>query len=179
MVERNGIERIDELRLSKADSREISALLDESFGGEFEGRSFFIQRNHLRLVKRVSGRIVGHLALVYRAIRIGENLVTIMGIGDVAVAKEARRQGIGAVLVDAAIAEAKQSKALFLLLFGEAKIYGRAGFESATNPLVWVEHTDFHSTSITRKPSESLMIYQLGTKNWDQSAEVDFLGGLF
>ncbi len=179
MSERNGIERIDELRLSKADSREISTLLDDSFDGEFEGRSFFVQRNHLRLVKRVSGRVIGHLALVYRAMRIGENPVTVMGIGDVAVAKEARRQGIGAALVEAAIAEAKQTEALFLLLFGEAKIYGRAGFNNATNPLVWVEQTGFHSTGIARRPRESLMVYQLGDTSWDNSAEVDLLGGVF
>ena len=179
MSERSNIERIDELRLSKADSKAISALLDASFSGEFEGRSFFVQRNHLRLVKRVSGRIIGHLALVYRAVRIGENLVTILGIGDVAVAKEARRQGIGAALVEAAIAEAKQTEALFLLLFGESKIYGRAGFKSVSNPLVWVEHENFHSTGIVRRSRESLMVYQLGTTSWDSRAEVDLLGGVF
>ena len=179
MSKGSGIERIDELRLSKADSEAISALLDESFDGEFEGRSFFVQRNHLRLVKRVSGLIIGHLALVYRAVRIGENLVTILGIGDVAVAKEARRQGIGMALVDAAMAEAKQTEALFLLLFGEAKIYGRAGFKSVSNTLVWAEHESFHSTGIVRRPGESLMVYQLGATGWDHSAEVDLLGGLF
>jgi len=173
------IERIDELRLSKADRKEISALLNAGFGGEFGDRSFFAQRHHLRLVKRVSNRIAGHLALVYRVISIDGNPVTIIGIGDVAVAEDARRQGIGAALVDAAIEEARRTEALFLLLFGEANIYSRAGFRAADNPLVWVVQENFQTSRIVQKPSESLMVYQLGTMGWDNGTKIDLLGGLF
>lgn len=78
------VEAIPKWQFSPADETEIAGLLARCFPTDFSGRSFFQQRHHLRLVIRAQGRIVGHMALLFRAIRLGETLVNIAGLAEVA-----------------------------------------------------------------------------------------------
>ncbi len=173
------IERIEEMRLGPADARAISDLLNVCFGDEFAQRSFYVQRHHVRFVQRFGDRIVGHLALSYRAIGINGAVTSVLGIGDVGVDPEMRKQGLAAALLDAALIEARAVEADFVLLFGVAKFYARAGFVPVKNPMVWLEHDGFSSKTVARRLSEHLMVYALGPKEWDQGAQIDLMGCLF
>ena len=93
------IERIEELRLSKADDAAIAALLNASFETNFGQRSFFEQRHHLRLLIRENNTVIGHMGISIRAIQMGPTLLTIAGLGDVATDINYRGQGIATRLM--------------------------------------------------------------------------------
>ena len=84
------IERIEEMRLTHADDAAIGKLLDAAFNTEFDGRSFYQNRHHVRFVVRDGDEIIGHMALGLRAIRMGDRLVQAAGLADVATAPDHR-----------------------------------------------------------------------------------------
>jgi predicted N-acetyltransferase YhbS len=173
------VERIPEWALGNADDAQIASLLARCFATDFGGRSFFQTRQHLRLVTRHDGRIIGHMALQFRAMRLGERLVTIAGLADVATDPDHRGQGIAATLLQAALAEAQASPAEFFLLFGTARLYHAAGFRPVQNPMTWVEMRGARTRAIHREPADSLMVLPLRGTPWDATAPLDLLGNLF
>lgn len=173
------VEPIPEWSLSFADDRQIAALLSRCFETDFGDRSFFMQRPHLRLVLRDGDRIIGHMALAFRSVRLGDRLIPVVGLCDVATASEYRGKGLASTLLQAAIAQARQSPAEFFMLFGVAGLYGAAGFQSAANPLIFVDMQGARTGAIKHELALSLMVLSLNDKIWDQSAPLDMLGSLF
>lgn len=172
------IEHIPEWALTEADDRQIADLLARCFDTDFGGRSFFDNRHHLRLVHR-RNRIIGHMGLQFRAVRLGERLVTIAGLADVATDPDFRGQGIAGHLLQAAIRQAAASPAEFFLLFGTAGLYAAAGFRPVANPTLWVDMRGSVTKGIRRTPSKDLMVMALRDGNWDGNATLDLLGNVF
>jgi predicted N-acetyltransferase YhbS len=172
------IERIPEWMLNEADDREIAGLLARCFDTDFGGRSFFQVRQHLRLVHR-QGRIVCHMGLQFRAMRLGERLITVAGLADVATDPELRGQGLASRLLRVAMAEAKASPAEFFLLFGTAKLYPAAGFRPVRNRMIWTDMEGAVTGAVHRAPSDGLMVLALGRSAWDETATLDLLGSTF
>ena len=173
------IDLVPEWQLGNADEAEIAGLLTRSFGEEFGGRSFFQTRQHLRLVHRREGRIVGHMALQIRAMRLGGRLITVAGLGDVATDPDHRGQGIAAGLLAEAIRVAKASPAEFFLLFGGARLYTAAGFRQVRNEMIYADMLDARSGTVAREQSESLMVLPLKDAVWDGTAVLDLVGATF
>ena len=172
------VDRIDEVRLAAADEAQITTLLTRAFGEEFGGNSFHQQRHHIRLVVR-GPQIIGHVALTYRAIRVNEAMVNVMGLAEVATDPDHRGCGIASVLLQAAIAEAKRSPAAFLLLFGDAPLYASAGFRPVRNKLRHVAMYQARTLRTQTTRSDSLMVLPLGDQHWSDGADLDMLGHLF
>ena len=173
-------ERIAEWELSAADEATIAALLQRSFASDFGGRSFFMQRHHLRLVVRDgAGTITGHVGLTYRAIRMGEALVDIFGLADVATAPEHRGKGIASLLIEEAKRLGRESGAEFLVLFGVRPLYAGSGFVSKSNLLRFPAHDDARSGGLEERRDEALMVLPLGRRAWDDRAVIDLAGCLF
>ena len=174
------IERLEELRLTAEIETEISVLLDKAFPVDYHGRSFFQNRHHCRFLHRSSDkRLVGHLAIAYRAIHMGKTRVDIIGIADVAVAKQHQNRGIGSALVSAAIAEGKRAKADFAALFGENPIYTKVGFQPAPNLITISEMEGSNTGSIVRENNKFFKVKQLGSIKWDIGVDVDLAGFAF
>jgi predicted N-acetyltransferase YhbS len=173
------IETVPEWQLTKADEAEIAALLARCFSTDFGGRSFFQVRQHLRLLRRDEGRILGHMAIQFRAMRLGERLITVAGLADVATHPDHRGKGIAAGLLQQAIATAKASPAEFFLLFGVAQIYPAAGFRKVRNHMVWTEMHGSWTGPLRREAAESLMVLPLKDSAWDEGAVLDLLGPTF
>lgn len=102
------IEAISEMDLSPADDALINRLLVTAFDDSFGDRSYFQQRHHLRLVQRSGAEIIGHMALCYRSVRLGDALVPIIGLADVATAPSMRGQGVAS-----AVERGDQDRAIF------------------------------------------------------------------
>ena len=176
------IDRIEEMRLTDAEETEITALLAASFGGYmggFGGKSFFQQRQNLRLVAREEGRIVGHMGLCYRAVRLGDDLIDIVGLGDVATLPKARGKGIASALMKASIEEAKQTRAAFFVLFGDRPLYAGHGFQNVAGPVRFIDLADARTGAVTEKHNGSLMVLPLGVHAWTQGQLLDLVGHSF
>lgn len=172
------IDRIDETRLGQSDDAEIAALLTRAFGPGFGGLSFYQQRHYVRLVVRQPD-IIGHIALTYRAIRVGDDLINIMGLAEVATDPDHRGKGIASALLSAAIVEAKQSPAQFLLLFGDAPLYSAAGFRPTSHRMRYTVMYGARTRRTNTLQSNGLMVLPLRDQPWADGADIDMAGHLF
>jgi len=176
------IERIDEMHLTDADEQKIATLLLSAFDDSFGGRSYHQQRHHLRLVLR-DPDIIGHMALTYRAIRMGEDLVDIVGLAEVATDPERRGEGIATRLLAVAMEEARASAADFFMLFGNRPIYAGHGFRVVPNTFTYVEHFGARTGNVVQTDGSDsvfdMMILPLGDLAWDETAHIDLLGTKF
>lgn len=173
------VERIPEWHLTAEVDAEIAALLAPCFPTDFGGRSFFWQRHHLRLVIRDVGRIVGHMAITFRAVALDGVLCSVAGLAEVATHPEHRGKGIATALLQAAIAEARDSPAAYFLLFGEAKIYAAAGFVPVHNRMTHVVTSAKGARGVTTKGDDSLMVLPLRGQIWPDAARLDLRGPMF
>lgn len=177
-----GIESVPEWALGPREA-EVAGLLarcfDEGPGGGFGGRSFYHQRHHLRLLARQGEALVGHVAIGWRAVRLGEALVDIAGLAEVATAPEARGRGVAKALVARSIEEARGSLADHLLLFGDPAVYGSSGFRPARNPIRHVVMAGARTWRTATARDAGLMVLPLRGAPWDADAPLDLLGPMF
>ena len=172
------VETVAEHDLTPDTDSAIAALLAQTFDTDFGGRSYFQQRHHWRHLIRAEGRVVAHVAVQLRAVRLGGRLMTVAGLAEVATDAGHRGQGHAARLVRAAIEKAAQGPAEAVILFGNAAVYAAAGFRKATNPLLWTEMRGARTGATKREPAQSLMVLPLRGTVWDDTAELDMLGSL-
>ena len=108
---------------------QLRPLLDEAFPALFNGRTYVKQRPHFRIIMRRGSEIIGHVALDYRIIRIGDGVVPICFVIDLCVRKDLRGQGVGSKLLAEAELQARGSSACFMVLMADIhEFYGRYGF---------------------------------------------------
>jgi predicted N-acetyltransferase YhbS len=173
-------ETIPEHLLTNTDEAQIAALLARCFTTDFGGRSFFQTRHSWRHVLRKDGQVIAHLAVQLRAVRLGEDLITVAGIADVATDPNQRGKGHAAALLQGALATARRSPATHVLLFGTAPLYPAAGFRPIANPLTYLDLTGARTNALYREsPEDHLQVLDLTTEAWDETKPLDLLGGLF
>lgn len=171
---------IPEHLLTNADDAAIARLLARCFTTDFGGRSFFQTRHSLRHLIRQDEAVIAHLAVQLRAVRLGDTLVTVAGIADVATDPDHRGKGLAAMLLQAAIEAARNSTAQHVLLFGTARLYPAAGFRPIANPLTYLDLTGARTIALNRdKPEKHLQVLDLKDRIWDETKPLDLLGGLF
>lgn len=176
------IERISELQLTRGDDDRIAALVDIAFRGRdagFGGRSYNKQRHHLRIIAREDGQIIGHIALLFRAIRMGDQIVQIIGLAEVATHPTHEGKGVATALLKETIRQSKQSLADFIILFGTHPIYAKHGFQKYANPLHYVVMDDCWTHKMITRVDDAFQVLALGEVDWDATAPVDLLGHLF
>lgn len=173
------IERINEYDLTRETDAEIATLLACCFGTDFGGRSYFQQRHHVRFTARENGKLLGHMALCYRDVRLGAALTPIWGLAEVATDPDARGKGIATMMLDAAVAFARTTPADFFVLFGNRPIYAGNGFEAHSNIITYLT-LDGAKTGVLKTATDGgLMVLPLGEKPWDSAAPLDLLGHKF
>ena len=174
-----GIERIDETLLTSEDEAQIAELLLRCFDTSFGGRSFYKTRPHHRLLYREDGRIFGQVSVFHQVIRMGDRLVTISGLGDVATDPDRRGQGIAGRLVQRFIDDARDGAADFAVLFGDRPLYAGLGFANKTNPMRFVAMEDARTIEVRDDTDDGLMVMKTGEIDWDDAAPLDLLGPKF
>ena len=122
---------------TSADTPEIEALLDLSFGPErLKKRSYHFRRNvppvaELCLVARDHGnpKIVGGIR--YWPITVGQMATPALLLGPLAIEPARRGTGVGAALMRQSLALAEQAGHRVVVLVGDLAYYGRFGFSPA------------------------------------------------
>ena len=174
------IDIIAEMDLTQDDDGAIADLLLQAFGPDFDGRSYYKQRHHLRIVARDdAGDIVGHIALLIRDIRLADRLTPIIGVAEVATRPDRRGEGIAGALLGEALRQARRSLADFVMLFGDRPLYAAAGFTTAANPLTYVRLDGARSDDKIHRIDDCLMVLPLRDASWDPDAPVDLVGHIF
>lgn len=173
------IDSIAEWVLTPPDETQIAKLITLCFGDDFDNRSYYRQRPHLRLIYRQDGRIIGHIALLLRAVRLGAQMTDTIGLAEVCTHPDHRGTGIASHLLKAAISHARASQVTYLTLFGTAPLYAGHGFVRHSNLLTFVAMVNTRTTAITTEAAETLMVLPLRDQIWPASAPLDMLGPLF
>lgn len=173
------IESIAEWVLTPPDETQIAKLITLCFGDDFDNRSYYRQRPHLRLIYRQDGQIIGHIALLLRAVRLGAQMTDTIGLAEVCTHPDHRGTGIASHLLQAAISHARASQAAYLTLFGTAPFYAGHGFSRQSNLLTFVAMANVRTTRIITEVAETLMVLPLRDQIWPASAPLDMLGPLF
>ena len=173
------ITRHEETRLTAGLEAEITDLLARCFPTDFGGRSFFQNRHHARLVAREGEVLVGHLAVCFRAVRLGEELLDAAGFAEVAVDPAFRGRGVGAALIAAGLEEARAARAAVALLFGERSLYAAAGFAAAGNPVTRTDTPGARTGETLRGPHPCLRVHPLNGRAWNDAATLDLAGFVF
>ena len=154
------LQRHEELRLPADVESDIAALLALCFtDADFGGRSYFQNRHHLRFCLYEGDALAGHLALVYRAVRLGDRRLDIVGLAEVAVHPGHRRKGVASTLVQAALDEGRAARADAALLFGDEPLYTRAGFRTVQNRITLIEMEGARTGITVREIPPCLMVF--------------------
>jgi predicted N-acetyltransferase YhbS len=126
-------------RLSDVPARE--ALLDRAFGGArfaktSEGlRCGRLPAAGLSFVATADGCVAGTVRLWHISAGFGRPALL---LGPLAVDPECRNRGIGAALMNRAIAEARRRGHRIILLVGDERYYARFGFSAAATGGLWL-----------------------------------------
>lgn len=158
---------------------ELAALLEAAFPDTFEGRHFYKQRPHSRLLAFDEDILVGQVGLELRAITIGGQHFEILGIIDLCVLPERRSKGIASALLNAA-EELAGDRDFSILFADDPELYSKHGYEHISPAVTrWfaIENLRSHSV-IERDMSGVLMAKPLGTGRWPRG-DIDLLGYLF
>lgn len=119
-----------------ADAAAVEALVLAAFGpGRFAKTAERLRERAAMaagFVAQDGGRIIGSVRLW--SITIGET--PSLFLGPIAVAADSRKAGLGADLVRACVAHARDHAALGLLLVGDAPYFGRFGFREAADVIL-------------------------------------------
>ncbi len=169
-----------ERMLPAAVQDQLCPLLDKAFPGLFNGRTYVKQQPHFRIIIHAGSDVVGHVALDYRVIRIGAEVVRICFVIDFCVREDRRGQGIGSKLLEEAEVQARQAEVCFMVLMADLHdFYGRHGFLRIQGVSTkWLAIKDRASHSLIEEDlSDQLMAKPLTEFGWPEGP-IDMLGYL-
>ena len=89
---------------------DIADLLECCFDGIHEGKTYFKQAPHGRFVAWENSKLIGHIGFDFRLVRVGSNILPILGVIDLCVREENRCLGVGRTLLERAEISAKGKK---------------------------------------------------------------------
>ena len=159
---------------------DLASLLEACFPDTFEGRTYFKQLPHARLLMREQD-LIAQVALDLRVIRVGSDFLRVLGIIDLCVAPGHRGRGLAGRLLQAAEATASDWAAEFTVLFADRPtLYQRNGYQSPDPaPVTWLGIEDRVSCGqLHRDFSGTLWCKSISGKTWPPGP-IDLLGYLF
>lgn len=157
----------------------VTKLLDICFPDIFDGRSYYKQEPHRRILAMDGDAVIGQVGLDARVIRVGDAVMRILGIIDLCVQPDRRGTGLGGALLQAAEAAAG-NRDFMVLLADDDTLYRKHGFqhiEPASCRWLAIEDRASHGL-IERDLSDCFMAKPLTGQAWPEG-RIDMLGYLF
>lgn len=175
------IVRREEDQLTLRENTQITKLLDKCFPNTFRGQTYFKQLPAFRFLAIDDNKIVGHVGVVHRIMRLGKNPIRIFGVVDLCVAHTQRQHKLGSKLMQTLICTAQKAHADFIVLFAnDHRLYKSLGFSPQANLCKFMAVDEHQTLGIHQKVlDDCLMVKALGKSPWLANAELDMLGWLF
>ncbi len=174
------IQRIEEFKISKNRHSEISELLKLCFSSYPSNRSFYKQFPSFRYLVFKEKKLIAHLAIIHRMIKVGEENFVIFGVSDLCVHPDFQHKKIASVLLQELEVLGKKHNIDFITLIAqEQKFYKKNGFKVYNNDCRWLIINDKQSLGLAqRNLDNALMVKSLSGEKWKKEM-VDFMGCLF
>lgn len=172
--------RIEEFQISTATHQQIQILFASCFPEYPKDRTYFKQVPTFRYLVWESEQLIGHLGVDHRIIRVGNQLVSIMGIVDLCIDPAFQSKKIASNLIQKLNELAQQHQIDFLVLVtADHNYYRKHGFQLVQNICRWLIINNHQMLGIGhRRIEESLMVKAIGDKKWNDGM-IDFLGHIF
>ncbi|KZK99124.1 GNAT family N-acetyltransferase [Pseudovibrio sp. Ad26] len=159
----------------------ITTLLDKCFPEVFEGRTFFKQLPHFRLIVEERDEIIGQVGVDHRVIKVGEQRLKIYGLIDLCVTEARRKQSLASMLLHTAECMAKRAEVDFIVLMADDDaLYQKHGFLHVSPALTkWLAIEDLASVMLLERDlSDCFMVKPIGDTQRPEG-QIDMLGYLF
>lgn len=177
------IERKEEFMLSPDEQTAIAALLAAAFPHYPQGATYFNQAPQFRLLAHNGdGLLVGQMGVAHRWVSLDARPLSVLGVMDLCVAPDYRRQGVGQLLLDAVETLAQQSGQIdALLLTAESPAYYEArGFVLTQHKVKWLMVKDGQSWGIVHRAlPQCLLAKPVVLPHWPTGQTLDCLGPMF
>jgi len=174
------IKRVEEFKINEKQHAEISELLKLCFSSYPADRSFYKQFPSFRFLVFEEKKLIAHLAIIHRMIKVGEENIVIFGVSDLCVDPDFQHKKIASVLLeDLEILGKKHQIDFITLIAQDQKFYKKNGFQSVNNNCRWLIINEIQSLGLAqRNLDNAIMIKPLTEKKWGNGM-VDFQGCLF
>lgn len=174
------IQRIEEFKINKKQHLEISELLKLCFSSYPSNQSFYKQFPSFRFLVFEEKKLIAHLAIIHRLIKVGEDSAVIFGVSDLCVHPDFQHKKIASILLEKLENLGTKHKIDFITLIAqEQSFYKKNGFQAINNNCRWLIINETQSLGLAQRNLENaLMIKPLTKKNWGDGM-VDFQGCLF
>lgn len=172
---------LPEYAISAEVCSQLRILLDQCFPDTFEGRTYYKQLPHVRLLAMDEGSVVAQVGIDGRVVTVGDTIVSIFGLIDLAVHPARRGKRIAAQLLTEAERIARAGEREFLVLMADRHdLYLKEGYDRVQPVLAkWLAIEDRKSVKLmTRDLSDCFMVKPLTEKSWP-AGTIDMLGYLF
>ncbi len=133
------MEKSYEVRAERGgEEKDVYAVVRAAFGQDDEARLVEALRRDpafvagLSLVAVDAGRVVGHLLMTRAAVETAEGDVECLALAPMAVVPGLQRCGVGSLLVERGLAEARGMGHALVVVLGHPEYYPRFGFEQAS-----------------------------------------------
>lgn len=175
------IDFANEFALTEKVKTSLSDLLTICFPDtKYHGRNYYKQLPHSRLIMSIEGRIIGQVAMDYRAMNLNEKLVHILGAVDMAIHPDYQGRGLGTILMNKfeQIAIDNKNNIDFLyLVTGVPLFYEKMGYKKTSQKVSWMKiHQSKNQGMAHEQVEDSTLMYKsISGKLW-QDGDLDMLG---
>ncbi len=160
---------------------QIASLLAACFpDGGHNGRTYFKQMHHFRLLLKDGTELIGHIGLDYRVMALGGKPVKVMGLIDVAVSPSHQGKGIGTQMlkqVDALMEPYLENIDFMYLVAEKHRFYENCGYQLVKQQVKWLAIDQHINYGIKEEYiDDCIMVKPTGDMVWDESLVLDLLG---
>jgi predicted N-acetyltransferase YhbS len=175
------IDFANEFTLTDKVKSELTTLLGICFPDtKYHGRNYYKQLPHSRLIMSIDGRVIGQVAMDYRAMNLNEKLVHVLGAVDMAIHPDYQGLGLGTLLMnrlEQIAIENKNNIDFLYLVTGVPLFYEKIGYKRTSQKVSWMKIHQNKNQGMAHEQIEdtTLMYKSISDKHW-QDGDLDMLG---
>lgn len=175
---------IPEFKITIEDSLACNNLIQESFPEcDFQGRDYFKQTPHYRVLAKENNKLIGQVGLDYRVMSLDGNPIKVLGIIDICIDSKYRNKGIGKMLlkkIDELSLEFSEKIDFIFLATNIPNYFEKHGFKKIYSKTTWLKIHQHKNYGVGAEKIEdtNFMIKPINNKNW-KGENLDLLGYMY